>query len=130
MMQALSAKGHTLSVAMQGDLFIDAGGVVKASAQPIALVPEADLHSYYWWRETGAAPDLPVSTFGAVVMRKDLPFDMEYVYSTICWNTLRLKAPKFSIIRPRFVIIRKNWRLPRWLSAIFPKSSKAISASC
>lgn len=47
MMQALSAKRHTLSVAMQGDLFIDAGGVVKASAQPIALVPEADLHSYY-----------------------------------------------------------------------------------
>lgn len=82
MMQALSAKGHTLSVAMQGDLFIDAGGVVKASAQPIALVPEADLHSHDWWRESGAALDLPVSAFGAVVMRKDPPFDMEYVYST------------------------------------------------
>jgi glutathione synthase len=80
MMRALVARGHTLSVAMQGDLYIE-GGTVKAVATPIELVADADLHGHDWWRES-AAQDLPLAEFGAVVMRKDPPFDMEYVYST------------------------------------------------
>ncbi|MCD0502329.1 glutathione synthase [Bordetella petrii] len=81
MMRALVARGHTLSVTLQGDLFIDAG-VVQARATPIELVPDADLHGPDWWRDTGAAQDAPLSRFDAVLMRKDPPFDMEYVYST------------------------------------------------
>ncbi|HEY0295948.1 MAG TPA: glutathione synthase [Bordetella sp.] len=81
MMRALVARGHTLSVALQGELFIDMG-VVRARTTPIALVAGADLHEHAWWRETGAASEVPLSSFGAVVMRKDPPFDMEYVYST------------------------------------------------
>lgn len=80
MMRALAARGHTLSVAMQGDLYIDEG-VVKALATPIELVAGADLHGHDWWRESPAR-DAALSSFGAVVMRKDPPFDMEYVYST------------------------------------------------
>ena len=80
MMRALVARGHTLSVAMQGDLYIEAG-IVKAVTTPIALVANADLHGHDWWTES-AAQDLPLADFGAVVMRKDPPFDMEYVYST------------------------------------------------
>lgn len=81
MMRALVARGHTLSVALQGDLFIDTG-VVRARSTPIELVEGADLHEHAWWRETGAAAELALSEFGAVIMRKDPPFDMEYVYST------------------------------------------------
>src|SRR3546814_3141533 len=66
---------------MQGDLFIDAG-VVQARATDIELVADADLHGHDWWRDAGAAQDVPLSRFGAVLMRKDPPFDMEYVYST------------------------------------------------
>lgn len=80
MMRALVARGHTLSVAMQGDLYIEAG-VVKAQTTPIELVADADLHGRDWWRES-VPQDLPLADFGAVVMRKDPPFDMEYVYST------------------------------------------------
>ncbi|MDH0093209.1 glutathione synthase [Achromobacter mucicolens] len=80
MMRALVARGHTLSVAMQGDLYIEAG-VVKAQATPIELVADAHLHGHDWWRES-SPQDLPLADFGAVVMRKDPPFDMEYVYST------------------------------------------------
>ena len=80
MMRALVARGHTLSVAMQGDLYIETG-TVKAVTTPIELVADADLHGHDWWRE-GAARDLPLADFGAVVMHKDPPFDMEYVYST------------------------------------------------
>jgi glutathione synthase len=81
MMQALVARGHTLSMALQGDLYID-GGRVLVRATPIELKTGADLHGHDWWRESGAASDQPLADFGAVLMRKDPPFDMEYVYST------------------------------------------------
>jgi glutathione synthetase, prokaryotic len=81
MMRALVARGHTLSVAYQPDLFIDQG-VVKARTQGIELVPDADLHGHGWWRELAAAEDHSLGKFDAVVMRKDPPFDMEYVYAT------------------------------------------------
>ena len=96
MMRALAARGHTLSVTLQGDLYIDEG-IVKARTTAIELVEGADLHDHDWWKARGphapssaapsgaadgAATDVPLSHFDAVLMRKDPPFDMEYVYST------------------------------------------------
>jgi glutathione synthase len=81
MMRALVARGHTLSVTYQSQLFIDQGRVM-ATTQGIDLVANADLHEHHWWRERGSAGDTPLPGFDAVVMRKDPPFDMEYVYST------------------------------------------------
>ena len=81
MMRALSARGHAISVAMQGDLFI-LEGRVYARALPIAMIPHADLHTHDWWQAAGDEADVALDQFGAVVMRKDPPFDMEYVYAT------------------------------------------------
>ena len=81
MMRALVARGHRLSVAYQPNLYIDEG-TVKAVTQSIALVADADLHGNAWWQEVGDAEETPLSGFGAVIMRKDPPFDMEYVYAT------------------------------------------------
>jgi len=81
MMRALQQRGHRLSVAYQPDLFIDQG-TVKVLCQPIELVIDADLHGNAWWRNTGVAADTALASFDAVVMRKDPPFDMEYVYAT------------------------------------------------
>ena len=67
MMQSLVARGHTLCVAMQGDLFIQ-NGEVRASAATIELVSGADLHSRAWWVETIAPVDTPLQAFGAVLM--------------------------------------------------------------
>jgi len=81
MMFALQTRGHRISVALQGELFIDCG-VVRTTARPIALDPQADRHGSAWWLPQGETADLPLNAFDAVVMRKDPPFDMEYVYST------------------------------------------------
>lgn len=81
MMQSLTARGHSLCVAMQGDLFIE-DGEVRARASSIELVSGADLHSRQWWIETASPVDTPLHAFAAVLMRKDPPFDMEYVYAT------------------------------------------------
>ncbi|NYT23588.1 glutathione synthase [Alcaligenaceae bacterium] len=81
MMRALTARGHRLSVAYQPGLYIDEGAV-KALAQPIELVAGADLHGTAWWRDAGPAGETALADFDAVIMRKDPPFDMEYVYAT------------------------------------------------
>ena len=81
MMRALVARGHSLSFALQGDVFIE-GGQVFARATPMGLVAGADLHLPDWWKARGAAVDTPLQAFSAVIMRKDPPFDMEYVYIT------------------------------------------------
>ena len=81
MMRALVARGHSISVTHQGDLFIDKG-IVKASARSIALHPHGDLHGHAWWDYTSDFQEHDLVQYGAVLMRKDPPFDMEYVYST------------------------------------------------
>lgn len=81
MMRALTARGHTLSVTLQSDLYIDEG-VVKTVATGIDLVAGADLHGSNWWAQRSDPADYPLSHFNAVLMRKDPPFDMEYFYAT------------------------------------------------
>lgn len=81
MMRALVARGHSISVCEQGDLYIDEGQVM-ARNQAITLHPQADLHGHGWWENAASACETALSAFTAVIMRKDPPFDMEYVYST------------------------------------------------
>lgn len=80
MMQALAARGHSLHVALLPDLFLQQGKVM-AAARDIELVAGADLTGAAWWRES-AREERGLADFDAVVMRKDPPFDMEYLYAT------------------------------------------------
>ncbi len=81
MMQALESRGHRISVALQSDLFI-LDGQVSARATEIQLVHGADLHQKNWWKVVSNPKDILLKDFGAILMRKDPPFDMEYVYTT------------------------------------------------
>ena len=77
MMVEAARRGHTLAYVDQRDLARTAAGVVEATAWPMTLTGDAEA-----WYTLGASEIAPLSAFGAVVMRKDPPFDMEYVYST------------------------------------------------
>ncbi|MGO1768055.1 glutathione synthase [Advenella sp. S44] len=81
MMRALHKRGHIISVALQSDLYVDLGRV-KVRAQPIQLNMTADLHEHDWWTQQDNAVETEANHFDAVLMRKDPPFDMEYLYST------------------------------------------------
>jgi len=81
MMFALSKRGHHVSVAMQGDLFILSGRVYARSLN-LLLNHGADLHSTDWYSIDGDPVEHDLCDYSAVVMRKDPPFDMEYVYTT------------------------------------------------
>jgi glutathione synthase len=75
-MREAAARGHALHALQQEDLYWRAG-TVYGSASRLHLTGEESA-----WYRLEAAVETPLSGFDAVLMRKDPPFDMEYVYST------------------------------------------------
>lgn len=76
MMREAARRGHRVHEFNQDDLRW-LGGRVEVEARRID-VSEDDLH---WYRSEEASGG-PLARFDAVMMRKDPPFDMEYVYAT------------------------------------------------
>jgi glutathione synthase len=76
MMREAARRGHELHVLMQQDVVLRDGRVL-GFAQPLTLTGKSDA-----WYEAGRAQEVPLNQFDAVLMRKDPPFDMEYIYST------------------------------------------------
>jgi glutathione synthase len=76
MMRALAARGHRIFALTPADIFWHAG---MTRARVAALSLHADAHHWY---TAAPADERSLAEFSAVVMRKDPPFDMEYVYAT------------------------------------------------
>lgn len=76
MMREAARRGHAIYAFEQSDMALEEG-IVSANISEITLTGEAD----DWYR---AAPKAAtrLSEFDAVLLRKDPPFDMEYVYCT------------------------------------------------
>jgi glutathione synthase len=76
MMRALAARGHRLCACEPADMFWDARGT-RARVVPLTVLPD-DVD----WYRPGDPEERALADFSAVLMRKDPPFDMEYVYAT------------------------------------------------
>jgi len=76
MMRALAARGHRLFALEAADLYWTKE---TTAARVVPLEIRSDVHDWY---EAGAPEDRALQDFSAVLMRKDPPFDMEYVYAT------------------------------------------------
>lgn len=76
MMLAAQARGHTLFYFQQADLYV-VEGVAYVTAQTVSVTDNSE--DYY---QLGEKQTFPLAELNAVLMRKDPPFDMEYVYST------------------------------------------------
>jgi glutathione synthase len=76
MMRAAQARGHALFAIEQPDIFWD-NGATRAKVQPLEVGASDDA-----WYRTSDRVIRSLASFSAVLMRKDPPFDMEYVYST------------------------------------------------
>ncbi len=80
MMRSLAARGHAIYALQQSDIYWGPnGGAATTCARAVPLALAADDHD--WYRE-GAPEERALKDFAAVIMRKDPPFDMEYVYTT------------------------------------------------
>ncbi len=80
MLREADARGHALAFCHQHDLLVR-DGVVQANAASLTLRKPLVANGFDW-HTLGEPHQEPLSGFDAVVMRKDPPFDMEYVYST------------------------------------------------
>jgi len=113
MLEEAARRGHELFV-MHQEHVLCRDGVVRGLAAPIRLTGDKKA-----WHELGEVRELPLSAHDAVIMRKDPPFDMEYVYSTYLLElaeaqgalvvnrarALRDNNEKFSITRfPQFTV--------------------------
>ncbi|MEO8509101.1 MAG: glutathione synthase [Betaproteobacteria bacterium] len=76
MMRELARRGHRVFALEQHDLLWD-NGTTRGRARPLELFAD----NQAWYRE-GPVEMRPLTDFAAVLMRKDPPFDMEYLYST------------------------------------------------
>ncbi len=72
-MREAAGRGHSLFVSLQHDLFLRAG-TAKIKAKPCTVSEQAYL--------LGEAQEYLPADFDAILMRKDPPFDNEYLYST------------------------------------------------
>jgi glutathione synthase len=76
MMVEAAKRGHELYAFEQDDLALEGGDVV---AKVMRVTLTGDAHDWY---RTDAAAVTTLSTFDAILLRKDPPFDMEYIYTT------------------------------------------------
>lgn len=70
------SRGWTLYYMEQADLYI-AHDTARAKMKPLKVFDDAN-----HWYQLDEAEDLPLDYLDAILMRKDPPFDMNYIYST------------------------------------------------
>jgi glutathione synthase len=128
MMRAAAARGHEIFICEQHDLFLQ-HATVHLRAQPFTF-SQGDT-----WYVLGDAQEYLPNQFDAVLMRKDPPFDNEYLYSTYLlelatqqgarvlnnpsairsWNE-KLSVAKFPQFAPEFLVTNDTSRIRAFLS--------------
>ncbi|MBC7379842.1 MAG: glutathione synthase [Burkholderiaceae bacterium] len=76
MMREAQRRGHTVSACEPAHLTWVSGGKVMGHVQDLRLTGDEDR-----WFEVTAKRMVALASFGAVIMRKDPPFDSEYFYA-------------------------------------------------
>ncbi|MCW8899079.1 MAG: glutathione synthase [Gammaproteobacteria bacterium] len=76
MLLEAQSRGWQLYYMEQADLYM-AHEVARAKMQPLKVFNNADT-----WYQLSEAEDLELDSLDAILMRKDPPFDMNYIYST------------------------------------------------
>ena len=117
-MREASQRGYELFVSMQHDLFLR-GNVARISAKKFTFTEQSFL--------TEPALEYAPADFSAIIMRKDPPFDNEYLYSTYLleiavsqgakvynnptairsWNE-KLSVTRFAQFSPEFLVTANN----------------------
>lgn len=82
MMRCAQARGHGIWFCQPQDIAWASGQMVQARVQELRLVDALAQATPSPWFEVQAEATRPLASFDAVLMRKDPPFDAEYIYAT------------------------------------------------
>ena len=96
MMREAAARGWELSTLLQEDIFWRKYRVAGNAAR-LHLTGDNEA-----WYHSDAAMETDLAAFDAVIMRKDPPFDMEYVYSTYLLEMAEMQGARV-FNRPRAI---------------------------
>jgi len=119
-MREAAKRGHELFISMQVDIFLR-HDKVRLNTRPFKFIEGVN------WYKLGEAIECNPSEFNAVLMRKDPPFDNEYLYSTYLlelavkqganvlnnpesvrgWNE-KLSIARFPQFAPEFLVTSNN----------------------
>lgn len=131
MMREAISRGHEVSICQQHDTFLR-NQTVKVHAQLFQFSEEKSLH---WFKLAAPEETLP-SSFDAIILRKDPPFDSEYLYNTHLlelavaqggrvvnnpsavrsWNE-KLSIAKFPQFSPEFLVTSNNDLIRNFLTS-------------
>ncbi|HEX6003983.1 MAG TPA: glutathione synthase [Burkholderiales bacterium] len=95
-MREAAARGHTLYTLQQEDL-LWRRGAVSGIASRLHLTDDKTV-----WYRSDAPAEAALNAFDIVLMRKDPPFDMEYVYSTYLLELAEMQGARI-VNRPRAI---------------------------
>jgi glutathione synthase len=76
MLLAAQLRGYALHYLTQADLYLR-DGVARCVARPLTVYADPAR-----WFSLGEGADVPLGDFDVILMRKDPPFDMEFIYTT------------------------------------------------
>ena len=107
MMQEAAARGHALSFAEAHQLSVE-GGRVLVDARDLSLTGQ-NAGEHPAWFKLGELHRQPLQAFSAVVMRKDPPFDMEYLYASQLFTLAEAQGARCSPAARPCVISTRSW---------------------
>lgn len=129
-MREASSRGHALYVCAQHDVFLR-DEIIKVNATAFQFTEGKD------WYKLGETNEITSKHFDAILMRKDPPFDSEYLYSTYLlemaanqgarvinnpstvrgWNE-KLSVAKFPQFAPAFLVTSNNNLIREFLTQL------------
>ena len=115
MMLEAQRKNHTVFYMTQSDLFLK-GDTVYANMTEVTVMDNADK-----WYELSEPQVKPLHELSCVSMRKDPPFDMEYIYSTYLLE-LAEKAGCLIINKPSSVRTANEKLFTAWFPGCGPET--------
>ncbi len=92
MMAEAHGRGHQIYACEVPDLKLDQGKVF-AQASQLSLKANPDLHGHDWY-QAAAPQESALTQFDAVIMRKDPPVDVEFLYATHLLQRARAAGAK------------------------------------
>lgn len=115
MMLEAQQRGYELFYIEMKDLYINQGQA-RASVQPVTVYDNAE-----HWYELEEVQDIALSELDAVLMRKDPPFDTEYIYATYMLERAEEEGT-IIVNRPQSLRDCNEKLFTAWFSELTPKT--------
>ncbi|KGJ89399.1 glutathione synthase [Thalassotalea sp. ND16A] len=121
MMLEAQKRGYEIYYMEMQDLYLDQGEC-RANAAKITVFDDADK-----WYELEDANDIAVASLDAVLMRKDPPFDTEYIYATYMLERAEEQGT-LMVNKPQSLRDCNEKLFTAWFSELTPKTIVTRSA--